>query len=105
MLAALPAMGLRRIAPPDGAFYVYADVGRWTGRFGRLSRTRILREAGVAVTPGVDFDPDEGQHWLRFSYAGATPDIREGLRAARHGSSPTAGARPLDAGADPCWSA
>jgi aspartate/methionine/tyrosine aminotransferase len=82
MLAELPKAGFDRIAPPDGAFYVYADVsGR--GEDSRALCARILAEAGVAVTPGLDFDPARGAGTLRFSYAGSTGDIAEGLRRLR----------------------
>lgn len=79
MLAALPAMGLTRFAPPDGAFYVYADVSGVTDDSLALSR-EILDKVGVSVTPGVDFDPEEGHLWMRISYAGPEAAIAEGLR-------------------------
>ena len=63
---------------PDGAFYIYADVGELTGDSVAFA-AEVLQEAGVAVTPGVDFDPVRGGRWLRFSYARATADIVEGL--------------------------
>ena len=78
MLEGLPQAGFTRIAPPDGAFYIYADVSDLTDDSLAFAR-RILNEAGVAVTPGVDFDPHRGRGTLRFSYARATSDIREGL--------------------------
>ena len=78
MLKELPEAGFDKIAPPDGAFYVYADVGEYTDD-SRDFAAEILREAGVAVTPGLDFDPERGARTLRFSYAGSTEDIREGL--------------------------
>ncbi len=78
MLEGLPAAGFTKIAPPDGAFYIYADVSEMTDDSLAFAR-RILNEAGVAVTPGVDFDPVRGKGTLRFSYARATADIREGL--------------------------
>ncbi|MCV2870450.1 aminotransferase class I/II-fold pyridoxal phosphate-dependent enzyme [Defluviimonas sp. WL0002] len=78
MLEGLPKVGFTRIAPPDGAFYIYADVSDLT-RDSRVLAAEILEGAGVAVTPGLDFDPVRGAHTLRFSYAGATADIREGL--------------------------
>jgi len=79
MLDGLPRAGFRRIAPPDGAFYVYADVSDLTDD-SRAFAAEILEQAGVAVTPGLDFDPGRGKTGLRFSYARATADIQEGLR-------------------------
>jgi aspartate/methionine/tyrosine aminotransferase len=78
MLEGLPRAGFTRIAPPDGAFYVYADVSDLTDDSRRLAAD-ILNRAGVAVTPGLDFDPARGHGTLRFSYARATADIAEGL--------------------------
>ena len=82
MLEGLPAAGFDRIAPPDGAFYVYADVSEHT-RDSRSFAAEILRETGVAVTPGLDFDPERGAQTLRFAYAQSTEDIREGLSRLR----------------------
>ena len=79
MLDGLPKAGFGHIAPPDGAFYAYADVSDLTDD-SRALAARILAEAGVAVTPGLDFDPLRGSRTLRFSYAGSTADIAEGLR-------------------------
>lgn len=79
LLEGLPKAGFTRIAPPDGAFYIYADVSGLTDD-SRALAARILAEAGVAVTPGLDFDPGRGAHTLRFSYAGSTADMAEGLR-------------------------
>ena len=78
MLAGLPEAGFDRIAPPDGAFYVYADVSQHTND-SRAFAAEILDRAGVAVTPGIDFDPERGHQTLRFSYARSTGDILEGL--------------------------
>lgn len=78
MLEGLPKAGFDRIAPPDGAFYVYADVSELT-QDSRAFAAEILDKAGVAVTPGLDFDPKRGATTLRFSYARATADIEEGL--------------------------
>ena len=78
MLEGLPKAGFDRIAPPDGAFYVYADVSEITND-SRALAAEILEKAGVAVTPGLDFDPERGHTTLRFSYARSTDDIREGL--------------------------
>ena len=79
MLEGLPKAGFDRIAPPDGAFYVYADVSGMTDD-SRAFAAEILEQAGVAVTPGLDFDPARGAGTLRFSYARATEDIVEGLK-------------------------
>jgi aspartate/methionine/tyrosine aminotransferase len=78
MLEGLPKAEFDRIAPPDGAFYVYADVSGITND-SRALAADILEKAGVAVTPGLDFDPVRGHTTLRFSYARSTDDIREGL--------------------------
>jgi len=78
LLDGLPGAGLSRFAPPDGAFYVYADVANLTGD-SRALASDILARAGVAVTPGLDFDPVRGAKTLRLSYARATADIAEGL--------------------------
>ena len=84
MLDGLPQAGFTRIAPPDGAFYIYADVSDLTDDSLSLSR-ELLEQAGVAVTPGLDFDPQRGARTLRFSYARRTEDIAEGLlRLKRH---------------------
>ena len=79
MLEGLPKAGFTRIAPPDGAFYIYADVSDLT-EDSLAFAAEILEEAGVAVTPGLDFDPARGARSLRFSYARATADVVEGLR-------------------------
>ena len=78
LLERLPQIGFDRIAPPEGAFYIYADVSELTDDSLKFS-AEILEQAGVAVTPGLDFDPRRGARTLRFSYAGATADIAEGL--------------------------
>ena len=79
VLDALPRMGLPRFAPADGAFYAYADVGHLTDDSLALCN-EILERAGVAVTPGLDFDPARGGRWLRLSYAGGLAEVAEGLR-------------------------
>ena len=79
MLAGLAEAGFDRIAPPDGAFYIYADVSEFTTD-SRAFAAEILEEVGVAVTPGLDFDKARGGSTLRFSYARSSEDIAEGLR-------------------------
>ena len=79
MLDGLPRAGFTHIAPPDGAFYIYADVSDLTDD-ARALAGEILEKADVAVTPGLDFDPLRGAGTLRFSYARSTEDIREGLK-------------------------
>lgn len=79
LLQELPKAGFDKIAPPDGAFYIYADVSDLTDESVELAK-QILLEAGVAVTPGVDFDPARGHKTLRFSYARSTEDIVEGVK-------------------------
>jgi aspartate/methionine/tyrosine aminotransferase len=76
LLAALPQAGFRHLSPPEGAFYVYADVADLTNDSVAFCN-RLLHEVGVAVTPGVDFDAERGAHFVRFSYCGAGADVRE----------------------------
>ena len=79
LLAELPKAGLTEIVPADGAFYLYVDVSRFTDdslAFAKL----MLDEAGVAATPGVDFDEKRGRRFVRFSYAGATGRMAEAAR-------------------------
>lgn len=78
MLERLPQMGFTKIAPPEGAFYIYADVSDLT-QDSLAFCAEILDKAGVAVTPGLDFDPRRGAQTLRFSYARSTAEIAEGL--------------------------
>lgn len=79
LLEELPRIGLGDLHPADGAFYVYADVARFTNDSIAFCN-RLLDEAGVAVTPGVDFDPVEGHHTVRLSFAGSFEQCREGVR-------------------------
>ena len=78
MMEVLPKIGFDKFAPPDGAFYVYVDVSVYTQDSLAFSK-QILEEAGVAVTPGLDFDQNRGSGTLRLSYARSTNDIQEGL--------------------------
>jgi aspartate/methionine/tyrosine aminotransferase len=74
----LPRAGLASFLPVDGAFYLYADVSRFCDDSFAFAG-RMLEEAGVAATPGNDFDPVHGRRYIRFSYAGSTDDMREGV--------------------------
>jgi aspartate/methionine/tyrosine aminotransferase len=69
LLKGLPAAGLGRLSPADGAFYLWADVGHLTNDASALCR-RLLAEAGIAATPGIDFDAARGGRFLRLSYCG-----------------------------------
>lgn len=82
LLDELPRAGFTDIVPADGAFYLYADVSRLTDD-SRAFCARMLREAGVATTPGIDFDPARGHRFVRFSYAGSTADMEEAARRLR----------------------
>jgi len=79
LLAALPALGLKRIAPPDGAFYIWADIGHLTDDSMEFC-LRLLADTGVATAPGIDFDPVEGRRFMRFSFAVSTDRVEEALR-------------------------
>lgn len=78
LMKGLAEAGFTQIAPPDGAFYIYADVGHLTDD-SRALADEILQTAGVAVTPGLDFDPKRGARTLRFSYAGSRENMIEGV--------------------------
>ncbi|MEM6610488.1 MAG: aminotransferase class I/II-fold pyridoxal phosphate-dependent enzyme [Pseudomonadota bacterium] len=77
LIAALAEVGLTRLAPADGAFYLYIDVSDYTDDSLAFA-DEILRKAGVAVTPGLDFDAERGGRFLRLSYARSSADIAEG---------------------------
>ena len=77
LIAALTGIGLTRIAPADGAFYLYLDVSEFTSDSLGFA-AEILEEARVAVTPGLDFDAARGGRFLRLSYAGTTDAITAG---------------------------
>lgn len=78
LLDALPALGLQRIAPPDGAFYIYADVGHLTNDSLTFCQ-KLLRDTGVATAPGIDFDPLDGHRFLRFSFAVSTDRVEDAI--------------------------
>lgn len=79
LLAELPKAGFDKLSHAEGAFYVYADVGHLTDDSLAFCQ-RILAETGVAITPGVDFDPGRGHRYVRFSFAGASDEIAEAAR-------------------------
>jgi len=78
LLDALPRLGIDRIAPPDGAFYIFADVGHLTNDSLNFCE-RLLRETGIAIAPGLDFDPVDGHRFIRFSFAVSTAQVEEAL--------------------------
>ena len=78
LLAALPALGLGEIAPPDGAFYIYADIGHLTNDSLSFCM-RLLHETGVATAPGVDFDPVDGHRHMRISFAVSTDRVEDAI--------------------------
>ncbi len=82
LLEALPHAGFGRFAPPDGAFYVYADVTHLARDAAEFCR-ELLTRTGVALTPGNDFDPARGGNFVRFSFARGSEEIREGARRLR----------------------
>jgi aspartate/methionine/tyrosine aminotransferase len=74
----LPKAGLDKFLPVDGAFYLYADISHFSNDSLDFAK-RMLNEAGVAATPGIDFDPVNGHNYLRFCYAGAAGEMREAV--------------------------
>ncbi len=78
LLEGLPKAGLERMLPVDGAFYLYADVSRFSSDSFAFAR-RMLEQAHVAATPGIDFDPINGNRFVRFCYAGSTADMHEAV--------------------------
>jgi aspartate/methionine/tyrosine aminotransferase len=79
LLAHLPRAGFDRLAPAEGAFYLYADVRHLTNDSEEFC-LRMLAETGVAATSGIDFDPMRGAGYVRFSYAGSEADMSEAMR-------------------------
>lgn len=78
LIQGLPPLGIDQLAPAEGAFYVYADLGHLTDDSMALCH-RLLAETGVAISPGIDFDTSHGHRFVRFSFAGATADIETAL--------------------------
>jgi aspartate/methionine/tyrosine aminotransferase len=78
LLDGLPKAGLDRFLPVDGAFYLYADISRFSDDSFAFAKA-MLEEAHVAVTPGVDFDPLHGHEFIRFCYAGSAAEMHEAV--------------------------
>ena len=78
LIEGLLKAGLDRFLPADGAFYLYADISRFSNDSFDFAQ-RLLQEAHVAATPGVDFDPVNGNKFIRFCYAGSAADMREAV--------------------------
>lgn len=78
LLAELPNVGFDSLAPADGAFYIYADVSKLTNDSAAFC-SRMLADARVASTPGLDFDPYRGNAFVRFSFAGTEEDMRRAI--------------------------
>ena len=78
LLAALPRLGLQQIAPPDGAFYIWAEIGHMTNDSLSFCR-QLLEDTGVATAPGVDFDPVDGGRYIRFSFAVSPAEIEAAI--------------------------
>ena len=76
LLDALPRAGITEMAPADGAFYIFANVSKFTKNSIDFC-ARLLAETGVAVTPGIDFDTEEGHAYVRISFAGETKTVRD----------------------------
>jgi len=72
-------VGFSRLSPAEGAFYIYADVSDRTNDSQEFCR-RMLNEAGIAASPGVDFDRTRGNRFVRFSYCGPEADMAEAVR-------------------------
>jgi aspartate/methionine/tyrosine aminotransferase len=79
LIAGLHQLGLTRLAPADGAFYVYADVSDFTSDSLGFCE-RLLADTGLAIAPGIDFDTTRGSSFVRLSFAGPSADVNEGIR-------------------------
>jgi aspartate/methionine/tyrosine aminotransferase len=78
LLARLPELGITSFAPPDGAFYAWCDIGHLTDD-SQAWCAQVLAETGVALTPGIDFDPVQGRRFMRLSFCGTAAELNEGL--------------------------
>ncbi|MET0234146.1 MAG: pyridoxal phosphate-dependent aminotransferase [Kibdelosporangium sp.] len=83
LLTGLKELKIDRLAPADGAFYVYADIGHLTHDAMSWCQ-RLLADTGLAIVPGIDFDPEHGSRFVRMSFAGAHEEIVEALRRLRN---------------------
>ena len=79
LLKGLPLAGIDKMAPSDGAFYLYADVSEFTDNSIAYCQS-LLDQVGVAITPGVDFDPLNGHQTVRISFAGSTENIEDAVK-------------------------
>ena len=79
LIEGLPKAGLEKFLPVDGGFYLYADVSRFSNDSHDFAK-RLLEEAHVAATPGIDFDPIDGKHFIRLCYAGSAEEMREAVK-------------------------
>ena len=79
LVEGLPKAGLDKFLPVDGAFYLYADIRRFSDDSLDFAK-RMLEQAHVAATPGIDFDPVDGRHFLRFCYAGSAAEMHEAVQ-------------------------
>jgi aspartate/methionine/tyrosine aminotransferase len=78
LITGLPQAGLSEFLPADGAFYLYADVSKFTSDSYEFAR-KMLEQAHVAATPGVDFDPVHGRSFVRFSYARSAAEMHDAV--------------------------
>ena len=83
LIEGLPKAGLKKFLPVDGAFYLYADVSDFSKDSFDFAK-RLLEDAHVAATPGVDFDPVNGAHFIRFCYAGSAAEMKEAVERIGH---------------------
>jgi aspartate/methionine/tyrosine aminotransferase len=79
IITALQKLGVTNIAPPDGAFYIYADVGHLTNDSLQFCKD-LVRSSGVAIAPGIDFDPENGHRFIRFSFAVSEDECRDAMQ-------------------------
>jgi len=97
LLAELPAAGFARLSPAEGAFYLFADIADRSNDSAAFC-ARMLREVGVAASPGVDFDRTRGNRFVRFSYCGPEQDMRAAAERLKAGDKSVAGHNRANAG-------